>query len=91
MIATCSKCGKLFETTQEDAYTPGVTCAPCYNWGACVDAAVAHVNAGGGEDSPTYTALAGRVRLWLRSRSVPADDATVRAEADKFILATYAW
>ena len=30
MIATCSKCQQLFETTQEDAYTPGVMCAPCY-------------------------------------------------------------
>ena len=30
MIAVCTTCHKLFETTQEDAYTPGVQCAPCY-------------------------------------------------------------
>ena len=30
MIACCSKCGKLFETTQEEAYTPGVLCVSCY-------------------------------------------------------------
>ena len=91
MIATCSKCHQLFETTQEDAYTPGVMCAPCYNWSACVDAVVAHVNAAGGDDSATMATLRGRVRLWLRSRDVPADDAAVTEETDKFILATYAW
>lgn len=91
MIATCSKCHKLFETTQEEAYTPGVLCAPCYNWGACVDAAVAHVNAGADPDSPTMAALRGRVRLWLRSEGKPTDDAAVDAEAQSFILATYAW
>ena len=30
MIATCSTCRKMFETSNEDAYTPGVTCAACY-------------------------------------------------------------
>lgn len=91
MIAVCTKCHELFETTQEDAYTPGVVCPVCYNWGACVDAAVAHVNAAGGPDSATMATLRGRVRLWLRSRDVPADDDAVTAETDKFLLATYAW
>ena len=31
MIATCRTCGRLFDTTQEDAYTPGGTqCPPCH-------------------------------------------------------------
>ena len=30
MIGVCSTCRKMFETTLEDAYTPGVTCAACY-------------------------------------------------------------
>lgn len=31
MIGLCSKCHTLFETTVEDAYTPGVLCYTCYN------------------------------------------------------------
>ena len=98
MIGCCSKCGKLFESTAEDALAPGATCAPCYNWGACVDAAGAcvdaagaHVDAAGGEDSPTYTALQQRVLLWLRSKGMPADPESVRAEAATFVLALWAW
>ena len=30
MIAVCTKCHTLFETTTEEAYTPGVLCVPCY-------------------------------------------------------------
>ena len=30
MIATCNTCSSMFETTYEDACTPGVQCAPCY-------------------------------------------------------------
>lgn len=31
MIAVCNKCGKMFETTYEDACTPGVLCVECWN------------------------------------------------------------
>lgn len=31
MLASCSKCGRLFVTTQENAYTPGVVCVPCHD------------------------------------------------------------
>ena len=30
MIGVCTKCGKAFEATTEDAYTPGVLCVECY-------------------------------------------------------------
>ena len=30
MIATCARCAKAFETTLEDANTPGVLCVTCY-------------------------------------------------------------
>jgi predicted nucleic acid-binding Zn-ribbon protein len=30
MIATCTNCGDLFETTGEDAFTPGVLCRDCF-------------------------------------------------------------
>lgn len=30
MIGVCSKCTAMFETTVEDAYTPGVLCYTCY-------------------------------------------------------------
>lgn len=30
MIGVCSKCSTMFETTTEDAYTPGVLCPTCY-------------------------------------------------------------
>jgi len=30
VIGVCTKCGKAFETTTEDAYTPGVLCVECY-------------------------------------------------------------
>ena len=30
MIAVCTKCSTMFETTTEDAYTPGVLCPSCY-------------------------------------------------------------
>jgi hypothetical protein len=31
MIAVCSKCGKCWETSEEDANTPGVLCPACYH------------------------------------------------------------
>lgn len=31
MIGVCTKCGEMFETTEEDANTPGVLCAKCYH------------------------------------------------------------
>lgn len=34
MIAICSKCGCSWETTEEDACTPGVVCLVCY-WDLC--------------------------------------------------------
>lgn len=30
MIAVCTTCGKMFETTEEEACTPGVECPSCY-------------------------------------------------------------
>jgi hypothetical protein len=30
MIAVCTTCHKMFTTTTEDAYTPGVLCPACY-------------------------------------------------------------
>lgn len=30
MIGCCTKCSKLFDTTEEDACTPGVLCVECY-------------------------------------------------------------
>ena len=30
MIATCTQCSQMFETTEEDACTPGVLCVRCY-------------------------------------------------------------
>lgn len=30
MIATCTKCSKLFESTEEDASTPGTLCPSCH-------------------------------------------------------------
>lgn len=30
MIGKCGKCGELFETTTEDAHTPGTQCPTCY-------------------------------------------------------------
>jgi hypothetical protein len=30
MIACCSKCTALFETTEEDACTPDTLCPPCF-------------------------------------------------------------
>lgn len=91
MIGCCSKCGKLFESTAEDALAPGATCAPCYNHGECMRLALAHVDAGGGEDAPSMAALQQRVWLWLRSKGAPVDPETVRAEADTFVRAVWVW
>ena len=91
MIGCCSRCGKLFESTAEDALAPGATCAPCYNWGECMRLAQAHVDAAGGEDTPSMTALQQRVLLWLRSKGAQADPESVRAAADTFVLAVWAW
>lgn len=30
MIALCRDCNKLFEASEEDAYTPGVQCPECW-------------------------------------------------------------
>lgn len=30
MIACCADCGSLWETTEEDAFTPGTLCPPCH-------------------------------------------------------------
>ena len=90
MLAVCNRCHNLFRTTMEDAYTPGVICAPCANHAECMRLALLHVEAGGRENSPTYSALLGQVRLLLRSEGIDADPAAARAEAEQFISAMQA-
>ena len=31
MIGVCTKCCGMFETTEEDAFTPGTLCPDCYH------------------------------------------------------------
>ena len=56
MIAVCNACGVMFETSEEDACTPGTTCPKCY---------IGHSNRG--ENMTAITEVAETVpalRLW---------------------------
>ena len=52
MIAVCSNCHNLFETTTEDAYTPGVLCVKCYRQFAYFDAMAATPGKATGKHCP---------------------------------------
>lgn len=60
----------------------------------CMDCARQYIQAGNpGADSPTYRALLTAVRAWMTAarKTGADDDATVRHEADRFVLVTDTW